>query len=85
VKAKGGKVFIFSSLHVSGEQLHQLGGVAAILRFPMEIENVEEEEEVELFLPSHVSRPSCPSTCSLLLPSCMFPLFDGLERSCFDM
>jgi len=31
----GGVVRIFSSLHVSGEQLGQLSGVAAILRFPL--------------------------------------------------
>ena len=31
---------IFSTMHVSGERLEQLGGLAAILRFPM-----GEEEE----------------------------------------
>ncbi|MEQ2197614.1 hypothetical protein XENOCAPTIV_000949 [Xenoophorus captivus] len=35
VKDNGGNVRIFSSLHVSGEQLIQLSGVAAILRFPI--------------------------------------------------
>lgn len=35
VKDNGGDVRVFSSLHVSGEQLGQLSGVAAILRFPM--------------------------------------------------
>lgn len=35
VRESGGEVKIFSSLHVSGEQLEQLTGVAAILRFPM--------------------------------------------------
>uniref|UniRef100_A0A8C9RY21 Protein pelota homolog n=1 Tax=Scleropages formosus TaxID=113540 RepID=A0A8C9RY21_SCLFO len=35
VKDNGGTVRIFSSLHVSGEQLNQLSGVAAILRFPI--------------------------------------------------
>jgi len=35
VREFGGEVKIFSSLHVSGEQLDQLTGVAAILRFPM--------------------------------------------------
>ncbi|XP_014674504.1 PREDICTED: protein pelota-like [Priapulus caudatus] len=35
VRENGGDVKIFSSLHVSGEQLGQLTGVAAILRFPM--------------------------------------------------
>ncbi|XP_027037348.1 protein pelota homolog [Pocillopora damicornis] len=35
VKENGAEVRVFSSLHVSGEQLGQLSGVAAILRFPM--------------------------------------------------
>lgn len=35
VRENGGTVRIFSSLHVSGEQLSQLTGVAAVLRFPM--------------------------------------------------
>ncbi|XP_073416640.1 protein pelota homolog [Dendrobates tinctorius] len=35
VRENGGAVRIFSSLHVSGEQLNQLTGVAAILRFPV--------------------------------------------------
>nr|CAG4634818.1 EOG090X07BV [Alona affinis] len=35
VRDSGGTVRIFSSLHVSGEQLAQLTGVAAVLRFPM--------------------------------------------------
>jgi hypothetical protein len=37
---------IFSSSHVSGEQLLQVSGVAAILRFPLpELEDMEEVEE----------------------------------------
>ncbi|XP_050310451.1 protein pelota [Anthonomus grandis grandis] len=45
VKDSGGDVRIFSSMHVSGEQLEQLTGVAAILRFPMpEIDEDSEEE-----------------------------------------
>ncbi|XP_054168307.1 protein pelota-like [Oppia nitens] len=36
VKDNGGEVRLFSSLHISGEQLDQLTGVAAILRFPMQ-------------------------------------------------
>ncbi|EOY08037.1 hypothetical protein QUC31_011034 [Theobroma cacao] len=35
VKKAGGKAFLFSSMHVSGEQLAQLTGIAAILRFPL--------------------------------------------------
>jgi len=46
VKDGGGKVHIFSSLHVSGEQLKNLSGVAAILRYPLpEIEDEENENE----------------------------------------
>lgn len=43
VRENGGIVRIFSSLHVSGEQLNQLSGVAAILRFP--IADVSEAED----------------------------------------
>jgi protein pelota len=42
VKAGGGDVYIFSSMHVSGEQLGQLTGIAAILRFPLpDLEDME--------------------------------------------
>jgi protein pelota len=41
VKDQGATVLIFSSLHVSGEQLTQLTGIAAILRFP--IPDIDEE------------------------------------------
>jgi len=47
-KENGGEVRIFSSLHVSGEQLAQVTGIAAILRFPMpELEDEVVEEETE--------------------------------------
>eukprot|EP00123_Amoebidium_parasiticum_P013529 comp22011_c0_seq1/m.31873 comp22011_c0_seq1/g.31873 ORF comp22011_c0_seq1/g.31873 comp22011_c0_seq1/m.31873 type:complete len:392 (-) comp22011_c0_seq1:150-1325(-) len=45
VRDNGGQVLIFSSLHVSGEQLDQLSGIAAILRFPLP--NIDEEVEEE--------------------------------------
>ncbi|XP_018795451.1 PREDICTED: protein pelota [Bactrocera latifrons] len=35
VRDAGGEVKIFSSMHISGEQLANLTGIAAILRFPM--------------------------------------------------
>ncbi|KAK6968097.1 protein pelota [Biomphalaria glabrata] len=44
VKENGAEVKIFSSLHVSGEQLGQLTGVAAILRFPMPDEDEDEDQ-----------------------------------------
>ncbi|XP_075969786.1 pelota mRNA surveillance and ribosome rescue factor [Anticarsia gemmatalis] len=44
VRENGGEVRIFSSMHVSGEQLDQLTGIAAILRFPMpELEDSDAE------------------------------------------
>lgn len=55
VKENGGDVKIFSTLHVSGEQLNQLSGVAALLRFPMpevemgESKEVDSEDENELY------------------------------------
>ncbi|KAJ2661084.1 Translation factor pelota [Coemansia sp. RSA 1200] len=44
-KAANADVLVFSSLHVSGEQLSQLTGVAAILNFPLIIESDTEEED----------------------------------------
>ncbi|CAK9162273.1 unnamed protein product [Ilex paraguariensis] len=42
VKDSGGTVHIFSTMHVSGEQLAQLTGIAAILRFPLpDLEDIE--------------------------------------------
>ncbi|KAK8657023.1 hypothetical protein V6N13_098957 [Hibiscus sabdariffa] len=42
VKNSGGTAHIFSSMHVSGEQLAQLTGVAAILCFPLpDLEDIE--------------------------------------------
>lgn len=45
VRANGGTVYIFSSLHESGKQLDQLSGIAAILSFPLP--DLEDEEEGE--------------------------------------
>ncbi|KAK3229210.1 hypothetical protein Dsin_001091 [Dipteronia sinensis] len=42
VKKSGGTAHVFSSMHVSGEQLGQLTGVAAILRFPLpDLDDIE--------------------------------------------
>lgn len=42
VKDSGGTVHIFSSLHVSGEQLATITGIAALLRFPLpDLEDLE--------------------------------------------
>ena len=44
----GGEVRVFSSLHVSGEQLEQLSGLCAILRFPMaELEDTDSDSDNE--------------------------------------
>ena len=41
VEAAGGTVFVFSSMHLSGVQLKNLSGVAALLRFP--VPEIDEE------------------------------------------
>ncbi|KAK9479817.1 hypothetical protein V1514DRAFT_327451 [Lipomyces japonicus] len=48
VRAVGGEVLVFSSLHESGKQLDQFTGVAAILRFAMpELEDIDSESDDE--------------------------------------
>lgn len=44
IRSFGGSVAIFSSLHESGRQLNGLGGVAALLTYPLDLDLVEEEE-----------------------------------------
>jgi protein pelota len=50
VRENGGQVRVISSLHISGERLMQLNGIAAILRFPIyDLQQTEEgssEDEV---------------------------------------
>ena len=46
-KDAGAKVLIFSDQHPSGVQLTQMSGVAAILRFPLPLEDLEEDESDE--------------------------------------
>mmetsp|Transcript_7038 Transcript_7038/g.21438 ORF Transcript_7038/g.21438 Transcript_7038/m.21438 type:complete len:394 (-) Transcript_7038:513-1694(-) len=51
VKSAGGEVHIFSAMHVTGEQLGEMTGIAAMLRFPlpelfdMEFDDVNKDEE----------------------------------------
>lgn len=45
-KEAGGEVYIFSRSHVSGEKLNDLSGIAAILRFPLNMEYLDETEDV---------------------------------------
>ncbi|KAG0419813.1 hypothetical protein HPB47_003860 [Ixodes persulcatus] len=48
VRDNGGDVKIFSSLHISGEQLDLLTGIAALLRYPMpELEDEELSSDEE--------------------------------------
>ncbi len=44
-ETEGGEVRVLSSTHESGKQLESLGGIAAILTFPLEY--LEEDEEGE--------------------------------------
>jgi protein pelota len=44
VRQHGGRVFVFSSLHVSGEQLDMYTGVAATLRFPLPQEELTRDD-----------------------------------------
>ncbi|KAM0755950.1 hypothetical protein T439DRAFT_320648 [Meredithblackwellia eburnea MCA 4105] len=47
VKRFGGEVLIFSSMHESGQQLNGLTGIAALLSYPLDVEDVLEQEKVE--------------------------------------
>mmetsp|Transcript_40605 Transcript_40605/g.86486 ORF Transcript_40605/g.86486 Transcript_40605/m.86486 type:complete len:420 (-) Transcript_40605:184-1443(-) len=44
VRERGGTVYVFSTMHVSGQQLQQVSGVAAILRYPLP--DLDELEEI---------------------------------------
>jgi protein pelota len=44
VRDRGGTVYVFSTMHVSGQQLQQVSGVAAILRYPLP--DLEELEDI---------------------------------------
>lgn len=44
VRERGGTVHVFSTMHVSGQQLQQVSGVAAILRYPLP--DLDELEEI---------------------------------------
>jgi len=47
-KDVGSTVHVFSSQHVTGEQLHQLGGIAAILRFPCpDLDDIDSDAELD--------------------------------------
>ncbi|VWU52536.1 PelOta protein homologue, putative [Hepatocystis sp. ex Piliocolobus tephrosceles] len=44
VKNSGGKIFIFPDHHTSGEQLTSLTGIAAILKFPIYMNNQQDDQ-----------------------------------------
>jgi len=46
IRDLGGNVYLFSSGHVTGEKLNDLSGVAAILRFPCNMDYLDEKEDV---------------------------------------
>jgi len=49
VRESGGTVYVFSALHVSGQQLGQVSGVAAILRYPLpDLDELELEYEAAM-------------------------------------
>ncbi len=52
VKEEGGEARIFSSDHESGKRLESLGGIAAILTFPLDDLDEDEDEEGEVELPN---------------------------------
>lgn len=43
VKNQGGQVYIFSTLHETGEQLDQLTGAAVLLKYPLDLYESDEE------------------------------------------
>lgn len=43
VKAHGGKVYFFSNMHASGMKLQELTGIAGILRYAIDIDNMEDD------------------------------------------
>lgn len=60
VKAAGGEVLLFSSLHSSGKQLSELTGIAAILRFPVpDIIDEDEEEDSDSETSSSEEEDTC--------------------------
>jgi hypothetical protein len=85
VEAAGGTVHVFSSLHASGEALMALGGVAAILRFPLP--GLEEAIDNEHIAAEGTGASAlAPSSLTLLetLPSGEVRLRDGAESVSTD-
>ncbi|KAK4337046.1 hypothetical protein RND71_044122 [Anisodus tanguticus] len=60
VRACGGEVFMFSSLHVSGERLNNMSGVAAILRYP--VSKIDEEDFMKHNNPNYVEERKIESS-----------------------
>ena len=45
MKNNGGETLVFSAFHASGEKLNNLSGIAAILRFPLNLDYLDTEED----------------------------------------
>ena len=45
VQKSGGTSIKFNSLHSSGERLNNLSGIAAILRFPLNLDYLDEDDD----------------------------------------
>jgi len=59
VRSNGGTVFVFSALHVSGQQLGQVSGVAAILRYPLpDLDELELEYEAAMMGETEIDKDS---------------------------
>lgn len=66
VKSSGGRVFKFSSMHASGEQLNMYTGVAATLRFPLPDEDFRGAESSD---ESDQSAEDHEAYASLMMPA----------------
>lgn len=44
IQNSGAEIFVFNENHESGARLKDITGIAAILRFPVDVENIREEE-----------------------------------------
>lgn len=48
VRESGGQVLVFSDMHISGQQLQQLSGIAALLHYPLpELETLPVDKPAE--------------------------------------
>eukprot|EP01012_Entosiphon_sulcatum_P046329 TRINITY_DN6219_c0_g1_i1.p1 TRINITY_DN6219_c0_g1~~TRINITY_DN6219_c0_g1_i1.p1 ORF type:complete len:421 (+),score=98.76 TRINITY_DN6219_c0_g1_i1:99-1361(+) len=70
VRETNGEVKIFSSMHITGEQLGQVSGIAAILRFPCpEIDDEIEAEEQARLAALHAAERDPPAPAAPAAPA----------------